>query len=136
MLRYLDKDNLLPTFQSGFRKGHSTETLLVRLLSDIYGAIDRSQVILLALFAVSTAFDTVDHDIILRRLSTSFGLSGNFLDWIVSYLHHRSFSAVYVSTIGLHVFLSRLACPRNLCWVLFSNYIIYTADTGPLLASC
>jgi hypothetical protein len=95
MLRYLDKDNLLPTFQSGFRKGHSTETLLVRLLS---GAIDRSQVILLALFAVSTAFDTVDHDIILRRLSTSFGLSGNFLDWNVSYLHHRSFSAVYVPT--------------------------------------
>src|SRR5688572_19123571 len=98
MLRYLDKDNLLPTFQSGFRKGHSTKTLLVRLLSDIYGAIDRSQVILLALFAVSTAFDTVDHDIILRRQSTSFGLSGNFLDWIVSYLHHRSFSAVSVST--------------------------------------
>src|SRR5688572_25858604 len=38
--------------------------------------------------------------------------------------------------LGLHVFLSRLACPRNLCWALFSNYIIYTADTGPLLASC
>src|SRR5678815_6077424 len=28
--------------------------------------------------------------------------------------------------LGLHVFLSRLACPRNLCWALFSNYIIYT----------
>ena len=86
MLRYLDKDNLLPTFQSGFRKGHSTETLLVRLLSDIYGAIDRSQVILLSFLGGYLS------------LSTSFGLSGNFLDWIVSYLHHRSFSAVYVST--------------------------------------
>ena len=135
MLRYLDKDNLLPTFQSGFRKGHSTETLLVRLLSDIYGAIDRSQVILLALFAVSTAFDTVDHDIILRRLSTSFGLSGNFLTGLFP-------TSITVPSLwstcllGLHVFLSRLACPRNLCWALFSNYIIYTADTGPLLASC
>src|SRR5688572_16053119 len=109
MLRYLDKDNLLPTFQSGFRKGHSTETLLVRLLSDIYGAIDRSQVIL-ALFAVSTTFDTVDHDIILRRLSTSFGLSGNFLDWIFpTSLTVPSLRSTCL--LGLHVFLSRLACP-------------------------
>src|SRR6188768_3258800 len=124
MLRYLDKDNLRQTFQSDFRKGHSTETLLVRLLSDIYGAIDRSQVILLALFAVSTAFDTVDHDIILRRLSTSFGLSGNFLDWIVSYTSITVPSLRSTCLLGLHVFLSRLACPRNLCWALFSNYII------------
>src|SRR5678815_2225443 len=101
MLRYLDKDNLLPTIQPGYRKGHSTATQLVRLLSDVYGAIDRSQVILLALFAVSTAFDTVDHDIILRRLSTSFGLSGNFLDWIVSYLHHVP-SLRSTCLLGLH----------------------------------
>ena len=47
LMHYLDKNDLLPTFQSGFGKGHSTETLLVRLLSDIYGAIDRSEVALL-----------------------------------------------------------------------------------------
>ena len=41
LMHYLDKNDLLPTFESGFRKGHSTETLLV---SDIYGVIDRSQV--------------------------------------------------------------------------------------------
>src|SRR3984885_7387921 len=33
---YLEVNNLLPTIQSGFRKGHSTKTLLLRLLSDIY----------------------------------------------------------------------------------------------------
>lgn len=43
---YLVTNNLLPTIQSGFRKGHSTETLLLRLLSDIYGAIDRSKLTL------------------------------------------------------------------------------------------
>ena len=42
LITYLDGNNLLPSCQSGFRKFHSTETLLLRLLSDIYGAIDRS----------------------------------------------------------------------------------------------
>src|SRR6218665_954323 len=72
LTHYLDINNLLPIYQSGFRKGHSTEILLVRLLSDIYGAIDRSEVTLLALFNVSAAFDTVDHQILLQRLFWSF----------------------------------------------------------------
>src|SRR6218665_3285507 len=55
--------------QSGFRKGHSTETPLLRLLSDVYAAIDSSQLTLLALFDVSAAFDTVDHEILLKRLN-------------------------------------------------------------------
>src|SRR6218665_314064 len=61
---YWNMNNLLPPCQSGFHKGHSNESLLLRLLSDIYGAMDRSEVTLLALFDVSAAFDSVDHDIL------------------------------------------------------------------------
>jgi hypothetical protein len=122
-----------PTFQSGFHKGHSTETLLVRSLSDIYGPIDRSQVTLLALFDVRAAFDTVDHDILLRRLSTSFGLSGNFLDWFGSFLHDRSFSVVHGSARTPWV-PAPFGLPQGS--VLGSLlYIISTADLGPLLAA-
>ena len=57
-------------------EGLSTEILLLLcLLSDIYGAVDRSQLILLALFDVSAAFDTVDHEILLKRLQLSFGVA-------------------------------------------------------------
>src|SRR6218665_2756597 len=73
MTSYLETNNLLPGIQSGFRKGHSTETLLLRLLSDVYAVIDSSQLTLLALFDVSAAFDTVDHEILLKRLNVSFG---------------------------------------------------------------
>ena len=59
LMHYLDQNSLLLTFQSGFRKRHSTETLLVHLLSDIYGVIHRSDLTLFALFDVSAAFDTV-----------------------------------------------------------------------------
>src|SRR6218665_3889632 len=77
---------LLARVLSGFRKGHSTESLLLRLLSDIYGAMDRSEVTPLALFDVSAAFDSVDHDILLKRLSITFGIRDLPLIWLTSYL--------------------------------------------------
>ena len=72
LFSYFDSNNLIPSSQSSFRKGHSTESLLLRLLSDIYGAIDKSQLTLLALFDVSAAFDSINHDLLLKRLSVSF----------------------------------------------------------------
>src|SRR6218665_3919741 len=68
LLPCLENSGLLPTYQSGFRANHSTETTLLSLLSDIYSAIDKSQLSLLALFDVSAAFDMVDHQILLERL--------------------------------------------------------------------
>ena len=36
------------------------------------------------------AFDTVDHGVLLNRLSTSFGVRGSALQWFISYLLNRS----------------------------------------------
>lgn len=48
----------MPKHQSSFRKGNSTETLLLWLVYDIYNAVDAGRVTLLD---VGVAFDTVDH---------------------------------------------------------------------------
>jgi len=90
LLPYLEQSGLLPTYQSGYRTNHSTETALLSLLSDIYTAIDKSQVTLLALFDISAAFDMVDHDILLTRLETACGLKGAPLLWLRSYLSDRT----------------------------------------------
>src|SRR6218665_3123903 len=119
LIAYLEINKLLPVCQSGFRKGHSTETLLLRLLSDIYGAVDRSWLTLLALFDVSTAFDTVDHEILLKRLQLSFSLSGNFLTWLASFLDGRSLCVVH-GPLGPNGSPPLMAFPRDRCWPLFS----------------
>ena len=76
LMSFLLESNLLPKFQSGYRSHHSTETLLVRLQSDIHTAIDYGEVTVLALLDVSAAFDSVDHNILLQRLRTSFAFRG------------------------------------------------------------
>ena len=66
-VRYLQANDLLPHFQSAYRRHHSTDTALLRVLSDIYAAAHLQDVTLLYLLELSAAFDSVDHDILVDR---------------------------------------------------------------------
>lgn len=68
--------NNLPYLQSAFRAFHSTETAMLKVSSDVITALDRGDLALLSLFDLTAAFDTVDHNILSRRLETSYGLKG------------------------------------------------------------
>jgi len=70
---------------------------LVGLLADVFQALDRGHITLLALYDISSAFDTVDHSILLSRLSSSFGITGKALQWFHSFLSDRSISVVFGS---------------------------------------
>ena len=76
--------------QSGFRTNHSTETALQSIFNDVYRAIDAKKLTLLVALDISAAFDALEHNILLRRLQYTFGISGPALNWIGSYLHGRS----------------------------------------------
>ena len=88
----------MPSKQSAYRKGHSTETLLLRVTSDILSAMDRGHVTLLCLLDLSAAFDTVDIDLLVHRLKTSFGLQGTALQWVQSFLLERAQQVLYEGT--------------------------------------
>jgi len=75
LMDYLTTANLLPQLQSGFRPCHSTETAVLKVLSDILQAIDQGDVTALVLLDLPATFDTVDHDILLQRLSVTYGVS-------------------------------------------------------------
>ena len=53
-------------------------------------AFNYDDIAALALLNCSAAFDTVDHDILLRKLSESFGVSDTALEWLTSYLRRKT----------------------------------------------
>ena len=123
---YLQSSDLLPSLQSGFRPGHSTETAVLRVISDLLEAADNGNISALVLLDLSAAFDTVDHGILCRRLQVTFGLDGPVLAWFRSYLHGRTQSVrrgLLVSS------LVQLLCgvPQGsvLGPILFIMYIMY-----------
>ena len=66
-----------------------TETVVLKVVGDILLALDSCNLALLSLLDLSAAFDTVDHDTLLRRLQTSYGLDGVVIKWYASYLSGR-----------------------------------------------
>jgi Reverse transcriptase (RNA-dependent DNA polymerase)/Endonuclease-reverse transcriptase len=77
-------------FQSAYRKFHSTETALLRIQNDLLLAIDKRKLSALVLLDLSAAFDTIDHSILLSRLSSTFGVTGSALSLLSSYLTNRT----------------------------------------------
>ena len=90
LLIYLNENELLSSVQSAYGQFFSTETAVLKVVTDVLTAMDRGQITLLGMFDLSAAFDTVDHAILLRRLEVSFGIRGVALNWFASYLSGRS----------------------------------------------
>ena len=88
------------TFQSDYRKFHSTETALLRIQNDLLLATNKQQLSALVLLDLSVVFDTIDHNILLDRLSRTFGITGNVLSLLSSYLQNRSQSVSINSNLS------------------------------------
>ena len=63
---HLDKHNLNIPNQSAHRKNHSTKKILIKVINDLLMASDKNTANILMLLDLSAAFDTVDHNILLR----------------------------------------------------------------------
>jgi len=119
----------MPQLQSAYRRHHSTETALLKVLSDIYATIDRQQVTLLGLLAI----DCVDHDILLRRLCHKFGICGTALEWIASFLLGQS-QQVYYNRLSVKLqLLFRVPQWSVLGPLLF---LLYVAELFDVIADC
>ena len=90
LVDYIENNGLCEVFQSAYRAHHSTETALLRVYNDIAMSIDNQKSVVLVLLGLSVAFDTVDHSLLLARLSTRFGICDQALDWFRSYLSDRT----------------------------------------------
>ena len=100
LVDYIDHSNLLCTSQTAYRPHHSTETLLLKTANDIILGLDKRYVSLPALLDLSSAFDTIDHNILLYRLHYLYGISGTCLSWFRSYLSNRRQSVANANRIS------------------------------------
>ena len=76
-------------FQSAYRRGHNTETAVLRMLNVVYHTADSGTRTMLLQLNLSSAFDTLDTITLLRRLRFTFGISGPALNWVSSYSVRR-----------------------------------------------
>ena len=80
----------LSPFQSAYRRLHSTESALLKIQNDLLLSVNQQKTSALILLDLSAAFDTIDHNILLTRLSSSYGITGQALNLISSYLSNRT----------------------------------------------
>jgi hypothetical protein len=96
----------------------STETALLKVTSDWRNAIDRSKSVCVISLDVSAAFDAVNHDVLLNKLSNA-GVKGGALSWFSTHLKGRTTSV----RAGTHT--SRVN--------LLTNGVPQGSTLGPLL---
>ena len=85
---YLTEINLLYNKQFGFQKGHSTDRAIVQLADKIHETFNKNIYTLGAFVDLPKAFDTVNHKILLKKLS-HYGIKNESLDWFTCYLSNR-----------------------------------------------
>ena len=88
LYQYLNENGLLNSGQSGFRSLHSTLTALLETNDNWCVNIDRGLLNGVIFIDLKKAFDTIDEEIILKKL-TKYGVDQDALKWFKSYLTNR-----------------------------------------------
>ena len=87
---FLNSKQLLYTYQSGFRKKHSTDFCLSYLNAKILKGFDKDLMTGMILIDLQKAFDTIDHDVLLQSFY-ALGFSKHTINWFQSHLSKRLF---------------------------------------------
>ena len=117
---HLQNNNIEDPFQSAYRPSHSVETAIVCIQDDVL--LDSRGHVALVLLDLSTAFDTIDHCILLEELHR-IGVRGDALHWMSSYLTDRT-QCVSVDDHHLVRYGCNTEFPRAACWAPYSS--LYT----------
>ena len=88
--KHMEENNLLCSSQHGYKKYHSTETLMLGVMNDLLIGFDSRKATVMILIDLSAAFDTVDLDRFIDILKFEIGICGVVLVWFRSFLVGRT----------------------------------------------
>jgi len=86
LTEHMSQHQIHEPFQSAYKQFHSTETALIKVHNDIMWSMEKKGVTILVLLDLSSAFDTIDHRVLLTRLHDLLGVSDIPLKCFTSYL--------------------------------------------------
>ena len=88
LYNFLDKFKILSSEQFGFIKNRGTTDALKKITNILYNKLDKSKPIIITFLDLAKAFDTVNHDILLKKLYR-YGIRGKAFELLQSYLSNR-----------------------------------------------
>ena len=88
LIDYINKNGILTDRQYGFRSKSSTNHAIIELVDKITKAIEKNEFTVGIFLDLSKAFDTVNHNILLKKLYF-YGIRGKCHAWIKDYLSNR-----------------------------------------------
>ena len=83
-------NNLHCPSQFGYKKYHSTETMMLGLVDEVLSGFDVDLCTIIILLDLSAAFDTIDFYRMIRILHDEIGIRGTALKWFSSFLRGRT----------------------------------------------
>ena len=93
MTHFTNSNRIIPKFQSGFRRGHGTETALLHVTDDLTEAPDMGLSSVLVLLDYTRAFDCLNQQLLRAKLNL-YGFSNNTCEWFKTYLTDREQTVV------------------------------------------
>ena len=118
--------SLLPVRKSAYRQHHSTENAVISVHNAIVRATDEGLVSALVLLDLGSAFDTVDHEILIDILRDRFGVEQHELEWFRSYHTVRSPTFKTPNNSSGPVSLT-CGVPQE-SWIGTQEFTVYTED--------
>ena len=128
---FCESESVLRDTIFSFRKGHSTNTVVMGMHDDLPRAVKKGEVTLMVLADFSEAFGTVNYKVLITKLST-LGFSELFLRWFKSYLSERS-HFVQIDDLTSESVNTRFDVPQGsiLGSMLFNLYVSDLQDHLP-----
>ena len=131
LVHFLDSNGRLYQYQFGFRHGHSTQQAIITVVEKITSSLDNGDLVIGVFLDLKKAFDTVDHQILLRKLYL-YGIRGNILKRFEIFLSDRS---QYVTYDGMQSKVLPIKCgvPQGsilgpLLFIIYMNDICNVSD--------
>jgi exonuclease III len=103
---FINQHKILYELQFGFREGHATHQAIIKLLENIITSLDKGEFSAAIFLDFSKAFDTVNHEILLQKLS-HYGIRDVANSWARSYLTDRT---QYCTFGGKTSHISNITC--------------------------